>query len=478
MPTKRRLLITLIVVFMALVLWIPQGVLAAGPKNVIFYIGDGMAAAQRRIPEEVYGRKLAMNTLPVVGIYTTYSLSSIVTDSAGAGTAMATGHKTRSTCISMDRKGKIAYETLAEAAKKLGKSVGILTTTRLTHATPATFAAHIRTRYWENKIADQYLDQGFEVWMGGGRRYFIPKTAHNRQEPDRGMKSKRKDERDLLKEFEAKGYSVLRTKSELIALEIKKGTKIFAAFTYSHLPYYLDRPDEVPNLAEMTLVAIKVLKQNPKGFFLMVEGGRIDHACHANASAGTVGDVIDLDNAVKVGIDFSKEDPDTLILVGGDHETGGMAMGIGKDYFMRPEVIKKVTKSEMWLGYGKVLKTPDKAIEIFTKYTRITDLTEEETKEIEKVIEYTKAGQGQKSPNRTYNPSWFGFTFASILSKRARIGWTTFAHTGHPVMITAGGPGSEKFTGFYDNTDIPKKITSLWGVTLKSWPVKRTGRKK
>ncbi|MBW2052570.1 MAG: alkaline phosphatase [Deltaproteobacteria bacterium] len=476
MQKRFKLGVTLIAIFLALIIWLPQQILAAGPKNVIFFIGDGMAVNQRRIPEEVHGRKLFMNTLPVVGIYTTYASNTIVTDSAAAGTAMATGHKTITRFVSIGPKRKIAYETLAEAAKRMGKSVGIVTTTRITHATPASFGAHIRNRDWENKIAEQYLEKDFEVWMGGGRRHFIAKKVENRQEQDKKMKGKRSDQRDLLKEFADKGYAILRTKSDLLGLAIEKDTKVFAAFTYSHLDFYLDMPEEVPNLTQMTEVALKILKQNPKGFFLMVEGGRIDHAAHANAAVAAVGDTIDFDNAVKQAMDFSKEDPDTLILVGGDHETGGMSMGIHSDYFMRPEVIKGISKTVVALGYGEVLKTPEKAVEIFIAQTGITDLTEEEIKQIEKAIEMTKAGEGYKSPNRTYNPSWFGFAFVNIINKRARIGWTTYAHTGHPVLLTAGGPGSEKFGGFYDNTDLAKRIADLWGVTLKTWTLKRVKR--
>ena len=157
-------------IIFAFIFWIPLSGFSAGPKNVIFYIGDGMSSVQRRITEKVHEKMLAMNTLPVVGIYTTDSLSSIITDSAAAGTAMATGYKTDNSVISMDAWGEIAYETIAEAAKRLGKSVGIVTTTRLTHATPACFGSHVDTRYRENKIAEQYLDKDFEVWMGGGWR--------------------------------------------------------------------------------------------------------------------------------------------------------------------------------------------------------------------------------------------------------------------------------------------------------------------
>ncbi|MCP4749504.1 MAG: alkaline phosphatase, partial [Proteobacteria bacterium] len=234
---------------------------------------------------------------------------------------------------------------------------------------------------------------------------------------------------------------------------------------------YLDMPESVPSLAEMTAAAIKILKQNPKGFFLMVEGGKIDHASHANAPAGTLCDTMDLDNAVKAGVDFSQEDPNTLIVVGGDHETGGMGLGMGGGYFMKPEVLKNLTQTEFGMGYGEVLKNPDKARDIFKKATGLKKLRSKEKKAIKAAVKKAKAGKAMRSPNGMYNPSIFGFTFAKILSDRTRIGWTSYAHTGHPVLVTAVGPGSEKFMGFYDNTDVGKKIASLWEITLTTWPM-------
>ncbi len=465
--------ITQSVIVFAITIWIPLSGFAAGPKNVIFYIGDGMSSVQRRIAEEVHGQKLAMNTLPIVGIYTTYALNSIITDSAAAATALATGHKTDTLVISMDPEGEVAYETLAEAAKRLGKSVGLVTTTRITHATPASFGSHLDTRYRENEIAEQYLDQDFEVLMGGGWRHFVPRPVN---------KSKRKDDRDLLKEFAEKGYRVIRSKSDLLNIKVKKGMKILGVFYHTHMPYYLDMEDQyyqgkVPNLSDMVKVAISVLKQNPKGFFLMVEGGRIDHACHANDPAGTVGEMMDFDSAVKLGIDLSKEDPDTLILVGGDHETGGMGMGIGGmtgdtylGYFMNPEVIKNSRRSMEFIAYTALSGNPDESINHFIKFSGISELTEEETKKIEKAIELTKAQKGMQSPNPYLEP-WYGVVFADILSKRARVGWTSYAHTGQPVIMSAAGPGSGKFSGFYDNTDIAKNVAALWGITLKTWQV-------
>ena len=463
--------ITQAVIVIAIIVWFPLGSFAAGPKNIIFYIGDGMSSVQRRITEEVHGKTLAMNTLPIVGVYTTHSENSIVTDSAAAATAMATGYKTDSSVVGMDAWGEIAYETIAEAAKRLGKSVGIVTTTRLTHATPACFGSHVDTRNRENDIAEQYLNRDFDVWLGGGWRHFVPKSIE---------KSKRKDDRDLLKEFAGKGYTIARTKSDLLNINIEPGTKILGAFSSSHMPYYLDMEakqynGKIPSLSEMTKAAISVLRNNPKGFFLMVEGGRIDHACHANDPVGAVGDVIDLDNAVKLGIELSKEDPSTLILVGGDHETGGMAMGIGgmkgdNGYTMKPEYIKNAKRSAEFVGYTALSGKPKKSKALLIEWSGISDLTNEEIEKIENAIKLTKSKKGMESPNPYMEP-WYGVVFADIISNRARVGWTSYAHTGQPVIMTAGGPGSDVFAGYYDNTDIAKKVAALWGVTLKTWKV-------
>jgi len=485
---SRRVILSLLVIIALIFLATPLA-RADNPKSIVLFIGDGMASNHRTITERVFGKKLYMNTLPITGIYSTDAANTIVTDSAASATAMATGQKVNTEYVSTDRRGKIAYETIAEAARRLGKSVGILTTTRLTHATPACFGAHARNRYYIKKIADQYLEQDFEVWMGGGRRDFIPKSKENRQEEDKNISSKRSDERDLLKEFSQKGYTIIRTKAELMALNIGEDTKVFAAFTQSHMPYELDRKEDLPSLAEMTAVALKILSQNPKGFFLMVEGGKIDHASHANAPATVVHQVLALDRAVKAGLDFLSRHPDTLILVGGDHETGGMSMGYGGfkgdkwgGYFMRPDQLLNVKHSQDWLAfksYRMARRDPAKAVELIKETLGISDFTEEELKKLLDAAELTKReGKKARTPNMTYMPYWLGFTYLKILSDRARVGWTSYSHTGHPILITAAGPGSEKFSGFYHNTEIAKKMAALWGITLGSKPIVKKPRKK
>lgn len=459
MSKKTQIFTVLIIVLLSVILWLPQGVWAAGPKNVIFYIGDGMGATQRRIPEEVYGERLVMNTLPVLGMYTTHCADNQVTDSAAAGTALATGHKTKNRFIAIDVDRKIAYESLARAAKRMGKSVGLLTTCAITDATPAVFGANIASRFRQNDVAEQYLAQGFDIYMGGGRDNFSPEGRVN---------TFGSPPRDLIKAFQSAGYQVVFDKKALLNVSPDKGTKVLGLFSIRNMPYYLDRKgsEEIPGLTDMVHIAISILKQNPKGFFLMVEGGRIDHACHANDPVATVGELVELDNAVRVGLDFSKHDSNTLILVGSDHETGGLSMGHSKA-LIDADVIKNATRSTVFLGEAAE-KDPDQAGVIFRQYSGIRALTPEEEKQIDDARVRVLAGQLSPNP---YNRSPFGFAFAGILTHRASTGWSSFAHTGEPVILTATGPGSSVFDGYYDNTDIPKKIASLWGITLRSWPI-------
>jgi alkaline phosphatase len=458
MARKVRRIALLIAIFMVIAVWLPLEVLAAGPKNVVYLIGDGMSATQRRAPEEVLGRKLVMNTFPAVGLYTTYCLDTLVTDSAAAGTALATGHKTNSGVISVDPTGKVAYETLAEAAKRLGKSVGLVTTTAITDATPAVFGAHIIDRAQQNEIAEQYLEQGFAVYMGGGLRHFIPQSEKG---------SKRKDDRDLTHEFADAGYSVVKNKGELGSLEITKNTKVLGLFSQSNMPHHVDRSPDHPTLSEMTAAAIKVLKQNPKGFFLMVEGGRVDHGCHANDPVAAIFDTEELDRAVTVAVDFQKEDPDTFIFVGGDHETGGMGLGIGLDYFVKPEVVRNGRKTYEWVA-GTFSKKGGDPVAVLSEATGIDDFTPEEVKAINMAAENVKV---KKKSANAYNPNWLAFVYADIMSRRSHIGWTSWAHTASPVVVTCAGPGSENFVGYYDNTDPARKLAALWGIELKTWNV-------
>jgi alkaline phosphatase len=215
----------------------------------------------------------------------------------------------------------------------------------------------------------------------------------------------------------------------------------------------------------------------------MVEGGKIDHACHANAPATMAHETLAFDRAVKAGLDFLNSQPDTLILVGGDHETGGASMGMGgfkgdkyAGYFMSPDQLLNVKQSHDWVAvesYRMARKDPAGAVELIKETSGISDFTEEELQKLLEAAELTrKEGQrANKTPNPTYMPYLLGFTYVKILSDRARVGWTSYSHTGHPVLMTAAGPGSEKFSGYYHITEIAHKMAALWDITLGSKPM-------
>lgn len=301
-------------------------------KNVILLIGDGMGSAQVTLArwaksgEDLSSypeTKLEMDTFPYSGFSTTYAANSFITDSAPAATALMAGTKTNIGVIGQDassvnkKKDGQSVETIAELARKAGKSTGAVTTTRITHATPAGIYAHINDRDNESVIADQLIDSGIDVALGGGKSFFIPKS-------DSG--SKRIDETNLMKEAESKGYTVVTTAGELAATPDDK--KVLGLFSGSHMAYDDDRnTTEEPSLADMTKKALNILSKDNDGFFVMIEGGRIDHASHERNATHTIADTLAFDEAVGEALAFQETHPDTLVIVTADHECGGLDLG-------------------------------------------------------------------------------------------------------------------------------------------------------
>ncbi len=436
-------------------------------KNVILFIGDGMGITQtyvaERYKEEIeHGHLVLLTDFKTRGTITTYSLSSEVTDSAAAGTALLSGYKTDNGMINVRPDGSIPRKTLGEIAKEKGKSVGIVTTTRVTHATPASVYAHIKDREEEDKIAEQLLKFEPDVVLGGGLEYFIPKSEKG---------SKRKDNKNLIEMFKKKGYVIVYNKKELENVNPNNTTKLLGLFSMSHMAFEVDRENidkykNQPSLAEMTEKALEILSKNPKGFFLMVEGGRIDHACHAHDPKAAIMDTIAFDNAIKVALEFQKKHPDTLIIVTADHETGGMSIGRGTEYYANISALKNIDTSIAFMS-KEIMKNPnrDYVLNLIKKYWH-TNLTENEKKLLFEYPLTSKINDPNilnNYPNiNHYVYCWAGFALSKIESERARIGWTSFAHTAVPVLVYAKGPGEELFEGFYDNTDVPKKIEKIW----------------
>ena len=396
--------------------------------------------------------------MPTAGIITTQSTSSLVTDSAAAGTALATGVKTDNGVISLTPDGK-KLNTLLEGAQKQGKATGLITTTRLTHATPATFVAKNQNRNAENEIADEYVNSGVDFLAGGGYRNFIT-----------GEGSKRKDDHNLVNDFKDNGYKTFigeKSTQSFLSYTPKENEQVFALFSKSHLPYAIDRIEgETPSLSQMTQKGIELLSKDQDGFFLMVEGGRIDHAAHANDVAGVIGDTIAFDTAVQDALAFYKKHPkETLIVVVGDHETGGMGLGLGKQYFMNLEQVANFNES-IDDKLQRVYNGDHAAFyEHIAKEFSLNDLTAEEKSSIDKAMAFVDAGKKDDAK------LWGGYdpvamAVAHVTSKRAGIYWTSYAHTATQLPVSAIGVDATLFGGFSDNTDVAKKLAQTMNVKI------------
>jgi len=280
--------------------------------NVILMIGDGMGLSQiasARLHAKSVDGFLEFDRLPVSGLVKTYSANHVITDSAAAGTALATGYKTNNGVISLTPDGKPLY-TILEAAHDHGMATGLVVTSTLTDATPAVFAAHNIDRRNEVQIAVDMLRNNVDVLLGGGKAFFIPAKNNG---------SKRNDELDLVKRAQRQGYTFIETRDNLLATNAKKLLGLF------HLDALTTVYPE-PSLAEMTDKAIQILKQRAKGFFLMVEGSQIDWGSHGNNAEKTIRQTLLFDQAIAVAMKFAAMDQRTLVIVTADHETGGMAI--------------------------------------------------------------------------------------------------------------------------------------------------------
>lgn len=284
------------------------------PKNIIFMIGDGMGPNQVGMAHDHIGRDLYMETMPYRGTSETSNSSGQVTDSAAGATALACGIKTRNERIGMTASTStdpIPVPNIREYFADMGKKTGLVSTVSITDATPAAFGAHNISRANQTQIAAEYIEREIDIIMGGGGSNFsteLRNTAIN-----------------------DKGYSLITTKNQLLSFD--GSSKLLALFSDGNLPYYsADYPETVPTLEEMTANSIDILNQNEEGFFLMVEGGLIDGAGHANLIAENIGEVLEFDKAVKVAMDFAEQDGDTLVIVTADHETGGLQKNGTNDY--------------------------------------------------------------------------------------------------------------------------------------------------
>ncbi|MGC9400171.1 MAG: alkaline phosphatase [Anaerolineae bacterium] len=299
---RRRILVASVVGLVLLILSPPVAATEPLPPRIILFIGDGMGPSHRRAAQwYAVGEDgvLAMDAMPFRGSTGTTNVDGAVTDSAAAGTAIATGVKVRNGVISVDADGA-PLVTILEQAQDEGLAVGLATNTQMSHATPAAFAAHVENRSEMRLIASQMITQRVNVLLGGGRSYFEP---------------------DLITEAVDAGYTYVDDADGLNAIDPGTTTHLLGLFAADGMP----RPYS-PTLASMTQTAIDVLSQDPDGFFLMVEGGQIDWASHANEAANVISDTLGFDAAVAVGRAYAAQAENVLVIVTADHETGGMRL--------------------------------------------------------------------------------------------------------------------------------------------------------
>jgi len=467
--------------FILLLLLISSTAHAGKPKYVFYFIGDGMGFSQRQLAELYLKekekdptRKLVMNSLDVTGIITTHSANSPITDSAAAGTALASGVKTNNGVIGKDPAGN-NVTTLIDAAEAKGMATGIITTTRLTHATPAAFVAHNFSRHNEAEIALDFLASEVEFLVGGGIRYFIPSNSRSGQKDVRGndLYSKRKDNIDLVGKFEEKGYQSyigMQGATDFTKADFKKIERVLALFNNSHLPYEIERRQKfksVPSLARIVESGIEVLQQDPDGFFMVIEGGRIDHAAHANDPVSVIYDTLALDEAVQEAHEFYKRHKDqTLMVVVADHETGGLGLGgdtHGYKLNLSALLNTKVSVDDTLNGSNKYKGNRQQYLQFLAIEFGLSELSIKERAKLEQSM--ADADGGMKIGYGGYmNP--VALTAAHILSERVNIGWTTTQHTGNAIPLTATGVGAQKISGWTDNTQTALILAEILGFEL------------
>ncbi|MGH9460088.1 MAG: alkaline phosphatase, partial [Vicinamibacteria bacterium] len=314
---------------------------SGGTHNVILFVGDGLGPTQMtlglRYARVVEGRRLQMESLMDAGntgYALPFSYEALVIDSAAAATQMATGHLARNETLGLDADGRDA-ESIVEWFESRGGATGLVTNMAITHATPAAFATHQLSRYDpEHLLADQLLGKPeMDVLLGGGARAFVSRGQRTSESlpgilPALDGESVRTDRRDLIEEARAGGYTIASDR-ESLAVGAPTATKLLGLFAAGNLPYVVDKRHDqltgIPSLSELTQAALQVLARNENGFFLMVEGGRIDYASHDNDAGTLLQEILDFDEAVGVGARFRSENPETLLLVTADHATGGFS---------------------------------------------------------------------------------------------------------------------------------------------------------
>ena len=476
------------------------GTAVTAPKYVFLFIGDGMSYPQIQstadylgaLTDEDYWQAqpslddnqgaildgpsyLNFMNFEAAGSAVTYDSNSFAPDSASTATSIATGYKTYSGSINVDETGTVKYETIAEKLhEQKGYSVGVITSVNLNHATPAALYAHQASRSSYYEIGLEMIASDFEYFAGGG--LLSPTGSEGDQE-------------DLYALAAEAGYTVTRTQAdaEKVGADTEKAILIDEHLADSDaMAYEIDRTEDMWSLADYVSKGIEVLTDDEDGFFMMCEGGKIDWACHANDAASTIHDTEALADAVQVAIDFAAEHPEeTLILVTGDHETGGLTIGFaGTDYDTYLDLLEsqKISFAKFDSDYVAKYKENKTSFEdVMKDVTKLFGLktqgeegdklvlTEYELEQLraayEKSVNGTAASQYEQEEYvlyGTYEP--LSVTITHIINNKSGVSFTSYSHTGLPVAVLAHGVNAEVFNGYYDNTEIYDKLADMLDV--------------
>lgn len=455
---------------------------AGQAKYVFLFIGDGMSMTQissaevfatARSSKDINITRMGFSRFPVVGMVTTYDAGTFITDSASAGTAIATGNKTLSGVVNMDVGKTQEFKPITEYAKAAEMKVGIVSTVTLNHATPASFYAKAPSRSNYYDIAVQLAKSNFDYYGGGSL------LQHN---------GKNGDQISAIDMAKANGFTYVNTKDAFNALKPGVG-KVLAISPVLQddgaMTYEIDRKPGELSLADFTKKGIELL-DNPKGFFMMIEGGKIDWASHANDAGAVIHDVLALDAAIAIALEFARNHPqETLIVVTGDHETGGMTIGFaGTQYDTFFDKVALQTRS--YVAFDDEVLKPYKA-RVSVSSARLADLvpaiqqsfgidfnslTDFQKEQIEFAFQRSMGNEQLRSFAEDIYVLYGGYEpltvkLTQMMNQTAGIGWTSYAHTGVPVPAFASGVHQDIFGGYYDNTDMYHKLASVMDLKVQ-----------
>ena len=425
-------------------------------KNVIMLIADGMSTEGITLARQTKGGNLAMDEISVGSVITSWA-NGPITDSAPGGTVYAAGEKTNNKYIGTSV-NDTPMASILEGAESVGKATGIVATSEITHATPGDFTAHTNNRKYYNQILQQQINQDMEVVLGGG---FNKASGFSSEVSSDEFESYYEEQVNNIKE---EGFDFITTKDQLTSYD---GDKLWGSFADADLKYDFDRQSDndnvQPSLAEMTNKAIEVLNKDEDGFFLMVEGSKVDWAAHANNTVGIVSDILAFDEAVKAAIEFAKTDGNTVVVVTTDHGNSGITIGSSyyneniesydkATYENTTDLLKNATITEERFNEIASGKSNDEIKAIAKKYYGI-DLNDEEL-----AIVKGEQGEGRQVGIR------------EVIARRVGIGYTTGGHTGEQIYLGVYAPSDvELLEGVVDNTEVNKYMQRvLFGEEILS----------